>query len=163
GHETTVNLIANGMLALLRHPVELERLRGDPALAVPAVEELLRFDSPPQLVSRVVAEECELRGKTLRSGDSVLLGIGPANPDPAHFRRARAARPRPHAEPARGVRARHAFLSWRAALLPRGARRDSRAARPLPGPGARRRARLAAHDRPPWPRAPARTSRLTGP
>jgi cytochrome P450 len=85
GHETTVNLIANGMLALLRHPAELERLRADPSLAGPAVEELLRYDSPPQLVSRVVVEPCELGGKSLRPGDSVLLGIGPANRDPAVF------------------------------------------------------------------------------
>lgn len=85
GHETTANLIANGMLALLRHPAELERLRADPALAVPAVEELVRWDTPPQFVSRVVREDCELRGKALRAGDSVLLGIGPANRDPAAF------------------------------------------------------------------------------
>ncbi len=85
GHETTVNLIANGVLALLRHPAELERLRADPSLAVSAVEELLRYDSPPQFISRVVAESFELRGKALRPGDSVLLGIGPANRDPAVF------------------------------------------------------------------------------
>jgi len=85
GHETTVNLIANGVLALLRHPAELERLRADPALAVPAVEELVRWDTPPQFVSRVVAEACELRGRRLRPGDAVLLGIGPANRDPAAF------------------------------------------------------------------------------
>jgi cytochrome P450 len=85
GHETTVNLIANGLLALLRHPEELRRLRADPSLAGPAVEELLRYDSPPQFVSRVVVEQCELRGTTLQAGDSVLLGIGPANRDPAVF------------------------------------------------------------------------------
>jgi len=85
GHETTVNLIANGMLALLRHPAELERLRAEPALAVPAVEELVRWETPPQFVSRVVAEPCELRGRALRPGDAVLLGIGPANRDPAAF------------------------------------------------------------------------------
>jgi cytochrome P450 len=85
GHETTVNLVANGMLALLRHPEECDRLRSDPALAVPAVEELLRWDSPPQFVSRVVARPCELRGRALRPGDTVLLGIGSANRDPAGF------------------------------------------------------------------------------
>ena len=85
GHETTVNLIANGMLALLRHPAELERLRAEPALAVPAVEELVRWETPPQFVSRIVAEPCELRGRALRPGDAVLLGIGPANRDPAAF------------------------------------------------------------------------------
>jgi cytochrome P450 len=85
GHETTVNLIANGLLALLRNPAALRRLRADPSLAGPAVEELLRYDSPPQFVSRVVVEQCELRGTTLQAGDSVLLGIGPANRDPAVF------------------------------------------------------------------------------
>ncbi len=85
GNETTVNLIANGTLALLRHPAELERLRADPSLAVAAVEELLRYDTPPQFISRVVAAPSELRGKALRPGDTVLLGIGPANRDPAVF------------------------------------------------------------------------------
>jgi len=87
GHETTVNLIANGMLALLRHPAELERLRADPTLAVTAVEELLRWDSPPQFISRVVRADCELRGKAMRAGDTVLVGIGPANHDPDAFAR----------------------------------------------------------------------------
>ena len=85
GHETTVNLIANGMLALLRHPAELARLRADPSLAAPAVEELVRYESPPQFISRVVGEAVELRGKRLHPGDSVLLGIGPANRDPEVF------------------------------------------------------------------------------
>ena len=87
GHETTVNLIASGLLALLRHPTEVERLRSDAAALVPsAVEELLRYESPPQFISRVVGEPVELRGKHLRPGDSVLLGIGAANRDPAVFR-----------------------------------------------------------------------------
>jgi len=73
------------MLALLRHPAELERLCADPSLAGSAVEEIVRYDTPPQFVSRVVAEPCELRGKALRPGDSVLLGIAPANRDPAVF------------------------------------------------------------------------------
>jgi cytochrome P450 len=85
GNETTVNLIANGMLALLRHPAELARLRDDPSLVPSAVEELVRFDTPPQFVSRVVATRCELGGKVLAAGDSMLLGIGPANRDPAAF------------------------------------------------------------------------------
>lgn len=85
GHETTGNLIANGMLALMRHPKELERLRAGPSLVAPAVEELVRYDTPPQFVSRVVREECELRGKAFAPGDSVLLGIAPANRDPAVF------------------------------------------------------------------------------
>lgn len=85
GHETTVNLIASGMLALLRNPAELARLRDDPALTTTAVEELLRYESPPQFVSRVVVEAHERGGKSLRRGDSVLLGIASANRDPAVF------------------------------------------------------------------------------
>jgi cytochrome P450 len=85
GHETTVNLVASGVLALVRHPGELARLRADPSLVVSAVEELLRWESPPQFVSRVVTEPCELRGKPLRPGELVLLGIGSANRDPAVF------------------------------------------------------------------------------
>jgi cytochrome P450 len=85
GHETTVNLIANGMLALLEHPDQLERLRADPSLAATAVEELLRYDSPPQFVSRVITEPCEIRGKSLRPGETVLVGLGAANRDPGAF------------------------------------------------------------------------------
>ena len=76
GHETTVSLIANGVLALLRHPAELARLRADPALAVPAVEELVRWDSPPQAVSRVVAQPYELRGKPLRPASPCCSASG---------------------------------------------------------------------------------------
>jgi cytochrome P450 len=85
GHETTANLIAGGVLALLRHPDELARLRADPALVHTAVEELLRYDTPPQFISRVVAEAHDRGGKPLRPGDSVLVGIAPANRDPAVF------------------------------------------------------------------------------
>lgn len=85
GHETTVNLIANGTLALLRNPEQLERLREDMSLATSAVEELLRYDTPPQFVSRVVREPLALRGRTLGAGDTVLLGLGSANRDPAAF------------------------------------------------------------------------------
>jgi cytochrome P450 len=85
GNETTVNLIANGILALLRNPAELARLRADPSLLPSAVEELVRYDTPPQFVSRVVATRCKLDGKVLEPGDSMLLGIGPANRDPAAF------------------------------------------------------------------------------
>jgi cytochrome P450 len=85
GHETTVNLIANGTLALLRHPRQLARLRDEPALVPTAVEELLRWDSPPQFVSRVVTGPTRLGGATLACGDTVLVGIGAANRDPAAF------------------------------------------------------------------------------
>jgi cytochrome P450 len=85
GHETTVNLVGNGMLALLRRRDELERLRADPSLANTAVEELLRWDSPAQLISRTATVDFDVRGKRIRAGDSVLASIGAANRDPAVF------------------------------------------------------------------------------
>jgi cytochrome P450 len=85
GHETTVSLIASGLLALLRHPAALERLRAEPALVPTAVEELLRWDSPPQLISRAATTDLALGGRALHAGDSVLLALGAANRDPAAF------------------------------------------------------------------------------
>jgi len=85
GHETTVNLIGNGLLALLRHPEELERLRSEPALIGSAVEELLRFDSPVQRTARITNAEVEVGGKTLPPGAFVVTAIGAANRDPRHF------------------------------------------------------------------------------
>jgi cytochrome P450 len=85
GHETTMNLIGNGTLALLRHPDQLARLRDDPALAPSAIEELLRFDSPVQLVVRFTREELDLGGRTIPKGARIMLLLGAANRDPARF------------------------------------------------------------------------------
>ena len=85
GHVTTSNLIGNGMLALLRHPEELRRLREDPALGRSAVEELLRYDGPVHAISRAALEDVELHGRTIRAGDLVMAQIGAANRDPARF------------------------------------------------------------------------------
>jgi pimeloyl-[acyl-carrier protein] synthase len=85
GHETTVNLIGNGLLALLRHPGELERLRAEPGLIGSAVEELLRFDSPVQRTARITNAEVVVGGKTLPAGAFVVTAIGAANRDPRHF------------------------------------------------------------------------------
>ena len=85
GHETTTNLIGNGMLTLLRHPDQLRRLREDPGLMPAAVEEVLRFESPLQRNPRRVVRDVELGGKLLRRGDLVLQILGAANRDPAQF------------------------------------------------------------------------------
>ena len=85
GHETTVNLIGNGVLALLRHPAELDRLRQEPGLIESAVEEALRYDSPVQRLSRVVYEDVAIGERTIPAGSLVMGLLGAANRDPAHF------------------------------------------------------------------------------
>jgi len=85
GHETTVNLIGNGVLALLRHPDELRRLRQTPALITSAVEELLRYDGPVQRTARVAGDDVTIGGRTIRKGDMVMPFIGAADRDPAQF------------------------------------------------------------------------------
>ena len=85
GNETTRNLIGNGMLALLRHPDQLQRLRDAPDLLEPAVDELLRYDSPVRIDGRVVREDLEIGGKRLRAGQKVIALLGAANRDPAAF------------------------------------------------------------------------------
>jgi pimeloyl-[acyl-carrier protein] synthase len=85
GHETTVNLIGNGVLALLRHPEERARLAGDPALIGSAVEELLRYDSPVQRTGRIASTDVEIDGRRIEKGSIVVGAVGAANRDPAHF------------------------------------------------------------------------------
>lgn len=85
GHETTTNLIGNGLLALMHHPDEMQRLKDDPSLMTAGVEELLRYDNPVQIVWRVAAEDLELGGKRIEKGQFVNLILGAANRDPAYF------------------------------------------------------------------------------
>jgi hypothetical protein len=85
GHETTTNHIANGLLALLRFPGELERLRADPALAPAAVEELLRYDGPNGAQVRIVREPQELHGRRLQAGERVFILLNAANRDPRAY------------------------------------------------------------------------------
>ncbi|MFE1751611.1 cytochrome P450 [Streptomyces anandii] len=87
GHETTVNLITNGMLTLLRHPEVLQRLREDPGLSVNVVEELLRYEPPVQLVpQRTCIADIELRGVTIPKGSRIWLVLGAGNRDPERFK-----------------------------------------------------------------------------
>ncbi len=86
GHETTVNLIGNGMLALLDHPSELARLRENPALIEPAVEELLRYASPLETATeRYAREDVTIAGATIRRGELVFAAIASANRDESQF------------------------------------------------------------------------------
>jgi len=85
GHETTVNLIGNGTLALLRHPDQLERLRRDPGLITSAVEELLRYDGPVQRTARVPSEDIAIGDRVIPKGELVMPFIGAADRDPAQF------------------------------------------------------------------------------
>nr|WP_237525281.1 cytochrome P450 [Streptomyces sp. SID4985] len=85
GDETTTHLIGNSVLALLRHPDQLARLREDPALIRTAVDELARYDTPTQAIVRVVAEDLGIDGRTLREGELVYLLLAATNRDPERF------------------------------------------------------------------------------
>jgi cytochrome P450 len=85
GHETTTNHIANGLLALLRFPGEMARLRADASLAPAAVEELLRYDGPNGAQVRIVQQAHELHGKRLQAGDRVFILLNAANRDPRAY------------------------------------------------------------------------------
>ena len=86
GHETTMNLVGNGALALLRHPDEARAWRENPALGSSAVEELLRYDGPTPAMVRVAREDLRIGDKDIGRGDRLFLMINAANRDPAQFR-----------------------------------------------------------------------------
>jgi cytochrome P450 len=85
GHETTTHLIGNGVLALLRHPDQLARLRAEPDLLLSAVEELARYDGPVQRTWRITTTAVELGGRTVPAGAVVVVVLGAGNRDPARF------------------------------------------------------------------------------
>lgn len=85
GYETTVGLISNGLYALLQHPEQLHKLQTEPQWIEPAVEELLRFDSPIQMVGRALLQDVAYKGHHFKVGDTVGLMTGAANRDPARF------------------------------------------------------------------------------
>jgi len=86
GHETTTNLIGNGLWALLNNPGELEKLRADPSLVPAAVEEMLRYDGPIQLNNRRLLDPMALGGAELPAGTPITIGIGAANRDASQFK-----------------------------------------------------------------------------
>ena len=85
GFITTANLIGNGLLALLRNPGEMARLWADPALVPGAVEEMLRFDTPVQLVERTALDDLDIDGHPVEAGDTIVALLGAANRDPDQF------------------------------------------------------------------------------
>jgi cytochrome P450 len=85
GHETVTDTIGNGLLALLRHPAELQKLRAAPEMIPAAVEELWRYDAPFQFMQRQAKEDLEIGGATIRSGERVWIMLGAANRDPELF------------------------------------------------------------------------------
>jgi cytochrome P450 len=85
GQETTTNLIGNGLLTLLRHPAEMQRLRADPELIPSAVEELLRYESPSQHTARMAPCDLELGGRKITRRQAVIAIMGAGNRDPERF------------------------------------------------------------------------------
>ena len=85
GHETTTSLIGNGIDALLRHPDQWQLLQNDPALLIPAIEEMLRYESPVARQPRLMKQDAEMGGKLLRQGEMVFQMLNAANRDPAYF------------------------------------------------------------------------------
>lgn len=85
GQETTTNLIGNGVLALLRNPDQLEKLKADLSLIPSAIEELLRYESPSQHTARIAPNDAEMGGKLIRKGQAVIAVMGAGNRDPERF------------------------------------------------------------------------------
>jgi len=105
GQETTTNLIGNGVLSLLRHPDQLDRLRRDPSLIESGVEELLRYESPSQQTARMAPADVELGGRRIERRQAVIAVMGAANRDPERF-------PDPDALDVRRRDNRHVAFAW---------------------------------------------------
>ncbi len=85
GHETTMNLIGNGMKALLEHRDQFDRIVADPSLVPAAIEELLRYDGPVHLTGRIATQELEIGGRRFQPGEQVVVLLAAANRDPERF------------------------------------------------------------------------------
>ena len=153
GHETTVNLIGNGLLALHRNPDQLRRLQDDPSLVANAIEEFLRYDSSVQVTGRVALEDVMVGSTAVPKGEGVLCLLGAANRDPAVYPDPDRLDVAPPQRPAAVVRRRHPLLPRRPARAHRGRGRHLHPAAPPARPdlGRRRAPRLAPHLRPARP------------
>jgi cytochrome P450 len=158
GHETTTHFIGNATLALLRHPHAAEQLRKRPDLMPAAVEELLRYDAPVQLMLRRARHDLDLAGRTIAEGQTVLLVCGAANRDPAVF-------PDPHVLDFERPGGRHMsfghgphFCLGAALARLEGDDRPGGAPHPPPRPASRRHraAEVAAQPQLPRPHPPGR-------
>jgi cytochrome P450 len=105
GHETTTNLIGNGLFHLLRHPAQLALLRADPSLLHGAVEELLRYDGPVPATVKIATEDVPWHGRTIHRGEMVVPFLASANRDPVQF-------PDPDALDVRRHPERHVAFAW---------------------------------------------------
>ncbi|MEH2078582.1 MAG: cytochrome P450 [Nostoc sp.] len=85
GEETTGNTIGNGMLALLQHPHQIEQLKREPTKIQSAVEEIIRYDSAIQMLTRIATDNLEIGNRTIKAGEKIVLCLGAANRDPAQF------------------------------------------------------------------------------
>ncbi len=88
GEETSVSLMSTGLYHLLSRPGELYKLRENPERIAPAIEELIRYDAPVQIVGRIAGKDCEVGGKTIREGETLTVCLGSANRDPEIFEHA---------------------------------------------------------------------------
>ena len=85
GEETTGNTIGNGMLALLNHPEQMEQLKREPTKIQSAVEEIIRYDSAIQMITRIATDDLEIGNQQIKAGEKIVLCLGAANRDPAQF------------------------------------------------------------------------------
>ncbi len=142
GHETTQNLLGNGLYRLLQNPDQLALLRADPGLIPAAVEEMLRYDPPILFTSRIATTDLELGGVPVAADQLVMLNLTAGNHDPARFPEPARFDVTRRRRPAPVVRPRNAFLPRRQSGSPRSRRRVQDAAGSVPPLGGDDRLRL---------------------
>ncbi len=163
GHETTVNLIANAMLAMLRHPQHWAALSRDAGRAPAIVEETLRYDPPVQLVGRVAGDDMTINGVDIPKGDTMMLLLAAAHRDPAVIERPDEFDPGRACGPPSRVRPGPALLSRRTAGPAGGGRRADGGDQTFPGRATGGRTGLQAACHPPRYGRPRRRPLLSRP